>query len=225
MTPSSGSRIVPTAEQLRALTHPIRLRLLGLLRADGPQTSAELARRTGLNTGATSYHLRMLASHGFIEDAPGLGTARERHWRAVHLLTSVPETPAAAPADASGSARPTLDERAAYIQAVVTQETRAMQSAAEEWQELPEQWRSATLFDDVLLRLSADQAREVADRLQETLRDLLDAYPPLPEGPAPRDAGDRAESATEPPGEVFLVQILAYPHPGRLPHRDPAGTP
>jgi DNA-binding MarR family transcriptional regulator len=59
--------ITPSSAQLRALTHPIRLRLLGLLRIDGPQTASDLARRTGLNTGSTSYHLRMLAKNGFIE--------------------------------------------------------------------------------------------------------------------------------------------------------------
>ncbi len=69
-TPSS---ITPSPQQLKALTHPTRLRMLGLLRIDGPATATTLAQRLGLNTGATSYHLRQLAQHGFVvdDDSPG----------------------------------------------------------------------------------------------------------------------------------------------------------
>lgn len=52
------------------------------LRRDGPATATSLARVLGENTGATSYHLRQLAEHGFIEDDPALGHGRERWWRA-----------------------------------------------------------------------------------------------------------------------------------------------
>ncbi|MFD7560751.1 transcriptional regulator, partial [Streptomyces sp. NPDC059835] len=34
------------AAALKALTHPLRIRLLGLLRQDGPATASELAVRT-----------------------------------------------------------------------------------------------------------------------------------------------------------------------------------
>jgi predicted ArsR family transcriptional regulator len=42
-----------------------------------------LAHQLGLNTGATSYHLRELADHGFVEEVPERGRGRERWWRAV----------------------------------------------------------------------------------------------------------------------------------------------
>ena len=48
----------------------------------GPATSAELARVLELNTGATSYHLRELARHGFVEEVPERARGRERWWRA-----------------------------------------------------------------------------------------------------------------------------------------------
>ena len=73
---------------LRALTHPLRMRLLGLLRSDGPSTASRLGARVGESSGATSYHLRELARYGFVEDAPELGTGRERWWRALHEITS-----------------------------------------------------------------------------------------------------------------------------------------
>src|SRR5690606_19778936 len=55
------SRIKPDAMALRALAHPQRMRMLAMLRIDGPATATALAERMGLNSGATSYHLRQLA--------------------------------------------------------------------------------------------------------------------------------------------------------------------
>jgi len=53
------------------------------LAAQGSGTSAELARALDLNTGATSYHLRELARHGFVEEVPEQAAGRQRRWRAV----------------------------------------------------------------------------------------------------------------------------------------------
>ncbi len=72
---------------LKALTHPLRIRLLGLLRQDGPATASELADRTGESSASTSYHLRVLAKHAFITEADHRD-GRERRWKAVHTVTS-----------------------------------------------------------------------------------------------------------------------------------------
>ncbi|MFF4828424.1 ArsR/SmtB family transcription factor [Streptomyces sp. NPDC001312] len=76
---------------LKALAHPRRQRMLQHLTLQGPATSATLARALGLNTGSTSYHLRELARHGFVEETAkaqgtkeaGGATGRERWWRAI----------------------------------------------------------------------------------------------------------------------------------------------
>lgn len=73
---------------LRALAHPLRGRLLGLLRLEGPSTASRLAERVGESSGATSYHLRELASYGMVVDAVGRGTGRERWWQAAHTTTT-----------------------------------------------------------------------------------------------------------------------------------------
>src|SRR5687767_2926142 len=75
------AHVVPT-EALHALAHPLRVRMYDELSSRGPATASELARRFGESTGATSYHLRQLARHGFIEEDPTRGTLRERYWRA-----------------------------------------------------------------------------------------------------------------------------------------------
>src|SRR3712207_4628895 len=69
---------------LKALAHPLRLRLLARLRSDGPATATQLAAVVGESSGATSYHLRQLARHGFVADDPARGSGRERWWQAVH---------------------------------------------------------------------------------------------------------------------------------------------
>lgn len=77
---------VPRLADLKAVTalaHPRRRQILERLRAGGPATSAMLARDLGLNTGATSYHLRELADGGFITELVERSTGRQRWWQAV----------------------------------------------------------------------------------------------------------------------------------------------
>ena len=68
---------------VRTMAHPRRQQIMRCLGARGSGTSAELARTLDLNTGATSYHLRQLARHGFIEEVPEPAGGRQRRWRAV----------------------------------------------------------------------------------------------------------------------------------------------
>src|SRR6476659_4931957 len=84
---SDPRAVNPSSAGLRALSHPTRLRMLMLLRLEGPATATSLAQRLTLNTGATSYHLRQLAEHGFIEEDAERGDARDRWWKASHEST------------------------------------------------------------------------------------------------------------------------------------------
>jgi DNA-binding transcriptional ArsR family regulator len=74
---------------LRALAHPLRLKLLGLLRTGGPATVSSLAGVAEQAVPLVSYHLRQLAEHGFIEEAPELAKdRRETWWKSSHEVTS-----------------------------------------------------------------------------------------------------------------------------------------
>jgi DNA-binding transcriptional ArsR family regulator len=66
---------------LKALAHPLRVRMYDLLGDEGPATASQLGARLGESSGTTSYHLRMLAEHGFIEEDPDRGNKRDRYWR------------------------------------------------------------------------------------------------------------------------------------------------
>src|SRR5262249_35850731 len=56
----------PVTAELRAMAHPLRLRMLSLL-TGAPLTAAEIARDLGITHANASYHLRQLADTGHIE--------------------------------------------------------------------------------------------------------------------------------------------------------------
>ncbi|RSN71037.1 helix-turn-helix domain-containing protein, partial [Actinomadura sp. WAC 06369] len=60
--------------------HEVRTALLDLLARVGTATATEAAARLGYSSGLCSFHLRQLARHGFIEEAPR-GGGRARPWR------------------------------------------------------------------------------------------------------------------------------------------------
>ncbi|QDP97107.1 winged helix-turn-helix transcriptional regulator [Microlunatus elymi] len=70
------------AAGMRALAHPVRVKILFELRSE-PATATMLSSKVGASPSVTSWHLRHLAQHGLIEDAPELGRGRERWWRAI----------------------------------------------------------------------------------------------------------------------------------------------
>ncbi|MFG2346373.1 ArsR/SmtB family transcription factor [Streptomyces phaeochromogenes] len=84
--PGSERRTVSDPAALKALAHPLRLKVLRHLAVSGPATSTTLAAALGENTGTLSYHLRRLERGGFIEDVPERPNSRERWWRAVRGL-------------------------------------------------------------------------------------------------------------------------------------------
>ncbi len=84
-TSESGSTGLPIRQlrdpkALRAIAHPVRIRLLEELAFGGPATATELAERVGESPANCSWHLRQLARYGFVEEAGG-GSGRQRPWR------------------------------------------------------------------------------------------------------------------------------------------------
>ena len=67
---------------LRALAHPLRLRVLSLL-TGAPMSAAEVARELGLTHANASYHLRQLLGVGLVEVAEERSTrgGQERRYR------------------------------------------------------------------------------------------------------------------------------------------------
>ncbi|MGG8405506.1 ArsR/SmtB family transcription factor [Streptomyces sp. 12297] len=181
-TPGKAERSIRTldARTLRGLAHPLRIRLLGALRHDGPATASRLAERLGESSGATSYHLRQLASYGFVEDAPEHGKGRERWWRAAHDGTRFDEKLTSDPnPEVRGAADLFLHE----IATVHAHELATWLGNAHAW---PQEWRRASDMSDYTLRLTPERSRELILKMHA----LIDSYKDLePADPADEPAG------------------------------------
>jgi DNA-binding transcriptional ArsR family regulator len=155
---------VLTPATLKALAHPLRLRLLGLLRSDGPATASGLAARLGESSGTTSYHLRQLAAAGFVVDDAELGNGRERWWRSAQDATRLE------PADwlDDPELRPAVDS---FLNAVLD----AHVARARRWlsrTDAPRRWRDAATLSDARLHLSAAEL----SRLNDEIESLVETY-------------------------------------------------
>ena len=158
---------VQDPEALEVLAHPLRGRLLGLLRADGPATASGLADRVGESSGVTSYHLRKLAEAGFVEEDADRGTRRERWWRAAHSATSW------SPADFLGNTeahKASVSMRREWY--------RWQQRLLDRWMvEEPDwepAWVDAAGSSDDLLVLTAQEAQALGTELWETVQRFRD---------------------------------------------------
>lgn len=164
------SRINPDPTALKALAHPVRLRILGLLRLEGAATASGLAARLALNSGATSYHLRQLAQHGFIEEDEGQGNRRDRWWRARHDMTSFLTE------NAEGDA---LDAGLAFQQAALNAHMQQMQAAHDGYSHLTPDWRKASSVSDHTIAMTAVGASELIARINALMTDAMASAPPL----------------------------------------------
>jgi DNA-binding transcriptional ArsR family regulator len=179
---------VTDVESLRAIAHPIRSKMLALLRYEGPATASELGRRLGESSGSASYHLRQLARYGFIEEDPEQPNRRDKRWRAASRVTHW------------SRAEMSTDREGREISDAL--ERRQMLGAVEAFQRwfatrdnLDPRWADAGgLFDDVL-RLTPSQTV----RLDNELMALFARYrtdPPPPDEP------------DEPVGHVRIYQQM-----------------
>ena len=172
----ADTKRVTDVRTLRAIVHPQRIRLLSLLRLDGPATATQLARRTGESSGATSYHLRQLERFGYVEeDGPQAG--RERRWRATTRSTSWEVADFAS--DPEGRAVSDALERRQVERALGQ-----FQAWLEHRAELDPEWlRAATLGDDIL-RLTPSQTKALTEELYAVLRRYRSTPPPAEDGEA-----------------------------------------
>lgn len=157
----------PTRIQMWAMAHPLRLQLLGLL-GEGPSTASRLARQLGESSGATSYHLRMLARAGAIEEAPELGTRRERWWRRPQRFVLVPTD-----ADVEGRA---ISARMLGIFFARDEEARRRFVT----RKVDAEWHEGAFVGNWFLELTPEEAGELGKRMLELVRELRDRPEPSP---------------------------------------------
>ncbi|NLU69538.1 ArsR family transcriptional regulator [Streptomyces sp. HNM0574] len=146
--------------------HEVRTALLELFAEVGTVTATEAAARLGYSSGLCSFHLRQLARHGHIEEAPRSG-GRARPWR----LTT--------PGPASGE-----DEFGAMARGL---EDESWQRWLERRGQAPPEWRRDEAFSAVAY-LTPEELHRVADAVRGALAPYRDREQrPLarPEGALP----------------------------------------
>lgn len=196
------NRVRPDLDQLKAMAHPVRLTMLTRLRLDGPATASSLAAQLGLNSGATSYHLRQLAEAGLVVEDTARGTKRDRWWKAAHESTET------APSDVADAEEHDV-LLGAYHGVVAQQAAQQIVQAAAETPELPKEWADLAGASDWNLYLTPDQVRRVKEAVQAIMTETLEQSPDRQDAPA--DA------------VPFVFQFHSFPRPGALAHHDDDG--
>jgi DNA-binding transcriptional ArsR family regulator len=144
-----------TRDELLALAHPLRLRILERLR-EGPSTASRLARDLGESSGATSYHLRALARVGVIEEDAERGRGRERWWRRNVPLLVIP-TESEDPEGRAAEAR---------IWSMMTdRDARVLRHFVASEPHLDREWRGAAFIGSWNLYLTPEEADSLGRRV------------------------------------------------------------
>lgn len=160
--PPTGTVEVRDPQVLRALAHPLRSRLLGLLRLDGPSTATRLGERVGESSGTTSYHLRQLQAYGLVGEVEGRGTGRERWWQALHLMTNwEPDRLLDQPGG--------REANEAMQRLQIDGWGRELAAWAEGGHVHGREWAAVAGLSDYVLRLRPDEARRLLDELYGVL--------------------------------------------------------
>lgn len=167
-----GSRMnaekqIREGEKLKALTHPLRLRMLSALREHGPATATELARRFKTDTGSTSYHLRKLAQYGFVEEVASGGHPRARRWQALHATTTWNNAAMAKTSEGRTAADWMRRQQAAILASDV-------EAFEQDQATLPVEWVEAAGIGDLLVNLTPASVGELWERFYSHLDELKD---------------------------------------------------
>ncbi|WP_329057149.1 helix-turn-helix domain-containing protein [Streptomyces sp. NBC_01453] len=207
MTPEPGSATPAGGQELsdlsalKALAQPRRQQILQHLTLHGPATSAMLARDLGMNTGATSYHLRELARYGFTEESSTQGRSvggRERWWRAVPGDRRFPPRSRQNP-----ETRLVMDELNHLSYAA---DLELFERLQRQGQDLGE-WADAFPYSRGTIRLTLPELRAFF----EEFIDLLNRY-------------KRPDSETPDGARTVLTRLLAFPAPARADDARADGT-
>jgi len=161
-----------TGREVRALAHPLRIRMMESLREEAA-TASILARRLNESTGATSYHLRELARHGFIEEDLERGTARERWWRRrERILLVAPKV----------GQEPETDAAYARLQSIFLERDAA---AVERWVRIEPsvRWQEAAMIGNWSVHATPEEVEALTEKVVALVDELRRAA-----GHAPADA-------------------------------------
>lgn len=179
--PAQARRTTTTSPMLKAMANPLRRRIAAELAAVESARATDLADRLGVAANSLSFHLRVLAEAGIIEEAPELARdRRDRVWRALPGGLSV-----------GSPSLPSSTEDSLALQAYLGQEAedqiRQLQAVVN-WgtsYATGEDVESRGMLDIASLRLSVAEAEDLEAGVLDLLRRIKER--------SLADAGDGAE--------------------------------
>jgi predicted ArsR family transcriptional regulator len=170
------------------------MRLLGLLRFEGPMTATEAGKRLDQSPANASFHLRQLAKWGLVEEAGG-GTGRQRPWQATSYYTGWPDVAASPEMAAAEQELGGFIGRWQFASLMRWLEAKPGEDTA---------WQEAAAFDDTQMYLTPAELAELARRLREVAEEFT----------------SRTLSGAPPPEGSRLVTAMLYAFPYIRPDND-----
>lgn len=199
-------RKVDATSTLRALAHPLRVAMLEHLVVRGDLTASQLAESLNENASNCSWHLRKLAEHGLVEEAPTTG-GRRRPWRAsADGLNWDPSQGDDEFVGAHGEVQNLIFKR--YVERFLTTASHLSIHRDPEWE-------AVSTFHQGVAWLTSAELGEVHDKLQAVLRGLVTEY------------GDRMSDVSKRPSGARLVEVMgsgAFVHDPLLQESKQAGS-
>ncbi|RCG13991.1 ArsR family transcriptional regulator [Streptomyces diacarni] len=195
--------------------HEVRTALLELLAEVGAVTATEAAGRLGYSSGLCSFHLRQLARHGRIEDAPHTG-GRARPWRLRRQpqpADTSPAEPGASPAGSGASSGEFGAPPAEFGALARGLEDESWQRWLAQRDRAPDAWRREEAFSAVAY-LTPEEMTRVAD----AVRRALAPYQDREQRPLARPDGAR-------PVALITRLFPLLPHGADEGERGPGGRP
>ncbi|WP_369168659.1 ArsR/SmtB family transcription factor [Streptomyces sp. R28] len=163
---SKENRRITDLGTLKALAHPLRMKLYRLLFVAEAATASQLAEQVDEAVSLVSYHLRKLAEHGLVEEAePRSADARERWWQPASQGVTVRDK----------DFQDAPEKVAAHLAASrLFQEQRSemYRTYLDERAHWGREWSAAAYDSESLLRLTAGELAE----LKKDLHDVLKRY-------------------------------------------------
>jgi DNA-binding transcriptional ArsR family regulator len=152
------------ARTIRALAHPLRLRILDVLGEFGPLSATQVSRHVDGSPQSCSFHLRTLARYGYVEDAGG-GQGRNRPWKLSKRTTYW--SPVGADA-----------ETAAAIAAAQAAVDTARQEHVRTWRRraptAPKVWQQSNFEMSFDTWLTPEEMRQVSAGISAAIRSVVD---------------------------------------------------
>ncbi|MGF0172262.1 ArsR/SmtB family transcription factor [Streptomyces sp. Marseille-Q5077] len=164
MTDKERDRRITDLGTLKALAHPLRMKLLRGLTIAQVATASQLAEQVDEAVALVSYHLRKLAEHGLIEEAePQSADGRERWWRPASDGVRIRD-------EDFGDAPEKAAAHTAASRLFAEQRTDMYRRWLDERAHWGPEWNRAAESSESSLRLTADELAELNKELLALLR-------------------------------------------------------